>query len=117
MSNGTAGVDSQEIFDPWSALDEMRNAYLESAANTMVGFVNTDAYAQWTGLMLDSCLGVIAPMRHAIDKTMPQLLALCGLPSRDEVAIIAGRMTNIEMRLDDMEVKLEAIARALRIAG
>jgi hypothetical protein len=101
------------LFDPWSATRLLRDTYLESMAEVMDHFVNTEAYAQATGAMLDSYLSVAAPVREAMDKLMPQLLAFYGLPQRDDVISVATRMTNIETRLDDMEMKLDEIARAV----
>jgi hypothetical protein len=40
---------------------------------------------------------------------MAAALQQSNMPSRQEVATLAGRFTNIEMRLDDMEAKLDRI--------
>ena len=41
----------------------------------------------------------------AMEIAMEQSLTNLNLPSRDEVARVAERMTNIEMRLDDLDAK------------
>ena len=38
---------------------------------------------------------------------MTQTLAQLNLPSRDDITRIAERLTNIEMRLDDMEAQID----------
>ncbi len=50
-----------------------------------------------------------APLREAVDKSMLQALQQLSLPSRQEVAALAERFTNVEMRLDDIDAKLDAI--------
>jgi len=122
MNNGTNEGRLWEdrfwgLFDPWNVTRLMRDAYLESMAAAMEHVVNTDAYAQATGAMLDSYLSVAAPVQKAMDKIMPQVLAFYGLPSRDDVISAATRMTTIETRLDDMEIKLDEIARVLTSSG
>jgi hypothetical protein len=53
-------------------------------------------------------------MREALDKSMIKALQQLSLPSRQEVAALAERFTNVEMRLDDMDAKLDTIAKILR---
>ena len=94
-------------FDPTGMLKGVRDANMDAMAKMMVDFVNTEAYAESTGAMLDAWLTSSGPLRKALENSMTQALAQLNLPSRDEVAKIAERMTNIEMRLDDIEAKLD----------
>jgi hypothetical protein len=103
--------------DPFESIRGLRDAYLDAMARAMVEAVNTEAYAQATGTMLEGCLSAVAPFREAFDKSMLQALQHLELPSRQEVAVLAERFTNIEMRLDDMDAKLDAIGKAMRQSG
>lgn len=103
--------------DPFQPFRQLRDAYLDAMAKTMVEAVNTEAYAQATGAMLEGCLTAVAPFRETLDKSMLQALQQLELPSRQEVAVLAERFTNIEMRLDDMDAKLDAIAKMLKHDG
>lgn len=109
--------DTQEktsaTYDPFESFRTMRDAYLDAAAKTMVEAVNTEAYAQATGMFLENCLTAAAPFREALDKSMLQALQQLSLPSRQEVASLAERFTNIEMRLDDMDAKLDDLHKML----
>jgi hypothetical protein len=98
-------------FDPMEPWRGMRDAYLDGWAKSMVDMVNTEAYAQATGTMLDTYLSVSAPFREAIEKAMLKALEQLSMPSRADVVSIAERMTNIEMRLDDMDAKLDNIQK------
>lgn len=100
--------------DPFEPFRTMRDAYLDAMAKTMVEAVNTEAYAQATGTMLEGYLAAAAPFREAMDKSMKQALQQLSLPSREEVAALAERFTNLELRLDDMDAKLASIVKLLR---
>ena len=94
-------------FDPTGMLKEMRDANMDGWAKMMVAFVNTDAYAESTGAMLDAWLTSSGPLRKMMEKSMSQATAQLNMPTRDDVSRIAERLTNIEMRLDDMDAKLD----------
>ena len=59
--------------------------------------------------MLDTYLTVSTPFREAVEKAMLKTLEQLAMPSRADVVSIAERMTNIEMRLDDLDAKLDVI--------
>jgi hypothetical protein len=106
--------ESANQFDPFESFRGMRNAYLDAMSKTMIDAVNTETYAQATGAMLDYFLGASAPFREALDKSMVQALQQLSLPSRQELAALAERFTNLEMRVDDLDAKLDRILNALR---
>jgi hypothetical protein len=80
----------------------------------MIQFVNTEAYAQATGVTLDAWLTASAPFRKAVEKAVTQVLINLNMPTRTDVIGLADRLTNIEKRLDDLEAQL---AEARRGAG
>jgi hypothetical protein len=100
--------------EPWRAA---RDIYMDAWGKTMVDMVNSEAYAQATGAMLDSYMTVSAPFREAVEKAMLKTLEQMAMPSRADVVSIAERMTNIEMRLDDLDAKLDNIQRLIVKVG
>ena len=100
-------------FDPLDPWRQMRDNYLDAWAKTMIDVVNTDAYAKATGALLDTYLTMSAPFRDSVEKAMLQALAQLSLPSRADFVSLAGRLTNVEMRLDDMDAKLDRIEKLL----
>ncbi len=94
-------------FDPTGMLKQMRDSNMETWSKMMVEFVNTDAYAESTGAMLDAWLTSSGPLRKMMESNLTQALAQLNLPSRDDITRIAERLTNIEMRLDDLDAKLD----------
>ena len=100
-------------FDPMESIREMRDNYLDSWAKVMIDVVNTDAYAKATGNMLETCLSMSAPFRTAVEKAMLQTLQQLSMPSRNDFVTLAQRVTNVELKLDDLDAKLDRIETLL----
>ena len=98
-------------FDPTGMLKQMRDTGLDAYAKMMVELVNTQAYAEAQGAMLDAWLSNSAPFRKAMESATSQNLASMNMPSREDITRLAERLTNIEMRLDDMDAKLDQALR------
>lgn len=102
-----------DIFDPTGMLKTMRNESMDAWSKMMIELVNTDAYAEATGSLLDTWLSSSAPFRKAIENSMTQALGNLNMPTRAEITSLAQRLTNIELRLDDLDAKLdESLAKA-----
>jgi hypothetical protein len=115
--NSAKDFDRAKTYDPMEPWRGMRDAYLDAWAKTMVDMVNSEAYSQATGVMLDTYLTASAPFREAVEKAMLKTLEQLAMPTRNDVISIAERMTNIEMRLDDLDAKIDALlARSAQTA-
>lgn len=95
--------------DPFEAFRKMRDTYLEGMSKVMIDAVNTEEYAQASGASLNNYLILSAPFREALDKAMIMALEQFSLPSSQQVVALAERFTNLEMRLDDLDAKLDRI--------
>src|SRR5260370_381277 len=111
MSEAEAGNPKQS--DPMEPFRELRDAYLDLWSKSMVEAVNTEGYAQASGAMLDSYLTLSAPYRETFEKTILPTLQQLGLPTSADFAGLAGRLTNIEMRLDDLDAKLDRMEKLI----
>jgi hypothetical protein len=107
------GQDAKPV-DPFEALRGVRDAYLDSMSKVMINAVNSEEYAQATGALLNGYLTLTAPAREVLDKAMLQALEQFSLPSRQQVAVLAERLSNIETRCDDMDAKLDRILELSR---
>src|SRR5580704_14858853 len=108
MSEGQSGNNTKP-YDPLEPFRGMRDAYLDAMAKTMVETVNSDAYAQASGALLDTSLTMSAPFREAMEKSMLRVLEQLSLPSRQDFIVLAERFTNVEMRLDDMDARMDVL--------
>jgi len=107
MGEGQAG--GSKPLDPLESFRGLRDIYLDTMAKAMVEAVNTESYAKASGAMLDTTLTLSAPLREGLEKSMLQVLEQLSLPSRQDIVALAERFTNLEMRLDDMDAKLDRI--------
>jgi hypothetical protein len=98
-------------FDPTGMLKTMRDSNMDAWSKMMIQLVNTEAYAKATAAMLDAWLSSSAPFRKALEMTTTQALVNLNMPTRDDVIRLAERLTNIELRLDDLEAKLDETQR------
>ena len=94
-------------FDPTGMFKDMRYQTLDAWSKMMIQMVNTDVYAQATGAILDAWTSTSVPFRKAMETVMTQVLANLSMPTRNDVISLGERLTNIEMRLDDLEAKLD----------
>ena len=106
--------DTFNPFDPTGMFKTVREQGMESWSKMMVQLVNSDSYSQATGTMLDGWLSSSAPFRKVLEAIMTQVLTNLSMPTRSDVVSLAERLTNIEMRLDDMDAKLDECLRAGR---
>jgi len=104
-------------FDPTGMMKSMRDAGMDAWSKMMIQFVNTEAYSQATGAMLDTWMSSSVHFRKAIETAMTQVLTNLNMPTRADVTSLAERLNNIEMRLDDLDAKLDEAQRAARKAA
>jgi len=93
--------------DPADSFRQLRDNYMDAWAKSMVEVVNTDAYAKATGALLDTYLSVSSPFRETMEKALVQTLAQLSMPSRADVVSLAERLTNLELKIDDIDAKLD----------
>ena len=113
----TATNETVNPFDPTGMFKGLRDAGMDAWSKMMIQLVNTDTYAQATGATLDALTSTAAPFRKAIETIMGQVLANVNMPTRADVIGLAERLSNIEMRLDDLEAKLDERQRGSRKAS
>ncbi len=101
--------DTPNPLDPFGTLRTMRDASLDTWSKILIDVVNSDAYAQATARWLDTYLTVSKPFQQAIETSTTRVLTGLNMPTRDDVISIAERLTNIEMRLDDLDARLDGI--------
>lgn len=105
-SNNNAG----DQYDPLEAWQNLRNESLDAWSKMMIQAVNTDEYAKGSGAMLDAYLTASIPFNEMLKKAMTQALQQANMPSRTDIINLAERLTQVEMRLDDLDAKLDEAA-------
>ena len=98
-------------FDPLQPWRGLRDAGMDAWAKAMARAVNTEEYAKVNGAVLDACLTVSIPFRNMLEKAMGQTLEQVNMPTRADFISLAERLTNIELCLDDLDTKLDKLAK------
>jgi hypothetical protein len=99
--------DTFNPFDPTGLFKGLRDAGMDNWSKSMIQLVNSDAYAQATGAMLDAWLSSSSVFRKLIESIVTQALTSLNMPARTDITSLAERLTNIEKQLDDLDAKLE----------
>jgi len=103
-----------KTYDPFEAWRGVRDASMDAWARAMVDMVRSENYAKASGTMLDAWLTGSAPFREMIEKTMTNALEQLSMPTRADIISLAERLTNIELRLDEMDAKLDRLTERER---
>ena len=103
-----------DTLDPLGTLRTLRDINLEAWSKIMIDLVNSEAYSRATSQWLDTYLTLSQPFHRVIETSMTQVLTGLNMPTRADVTSLAERMTNIEMRLDDLDARFDDILRAIQ---
>jgi hypothetical protein len=107
--------EGDKPYDPFEAWLGLRDANMEAWSKFMIDSVNSEAYAKATGAMLNNYLNASVPLRETLEKTMLRALEQLSMPSKADYVSLAQRLTHIEMRLDDLDAKLDRIVAAREV--
>ena len=99
--------------DPLEKMRELRDAYLDTWSKYLIETVNSESYAKASGAALNSYLNVAAPLKEPAEQALLRTLEQLHIPSSSDFAGLAGRITNIEMQLDNADAKLDRIEKLL----
>ncbi len=107
-------------YDPLGVFGPMASAMPEMWSKAVTDLAGAEASAEASARAFDSYLTMTASAHKLLTQFMGQILGQLNLPTQGEVISLAERLTNIEMRLDDLDAQLgqmahnlEAIASAL----
>lgn len=109
--------DPASAADPCQTVRDLRDANLDAWAKVMTQLVNTDAYAGATAELVNLWFTGTSPLRQMVENVTTESLRALHLASRDDCARLSDRLTHIEMRLDDIEAKLDQSLSALAGRG
>lgn len=101
-------------FDPFTFWKEFQNTGLANWSKMLNELVASPDFAKQLGESVGLYLESSAPVRQHIEKTMSLYLEQMNMPSRQEVTRIAERLTNLEMKVDDIDAKLDELIDLLK---
>ena len=114
MSDADAKTTNQP--DLMEKMHELRDAYMDTWSKYLVEEVKSESYAQASGTALKNFLNATAPFKEPAEQAMLRTLQQLNIPTSADFAGLAGRVTNIEMQLDNMDATLDRIEKLLTAA-
>lgn len=100
--------------DPFSQMLQFYEEWTKTWAAPMSQMVSSKPVADSMAQQMETALSATGFMRRQMAELMEQSLQQMNLPSRKEVLSLAERFTAFEMRLDDMDAKLDQILDLLK---
>ncbi|MFZ5916334.1 MAG: poly(R)-hydroxyalkanoic acid synthase subunit PhaE [Chloroflexota bacterium] len=102
--------------DPFGPVIQFYDAWVKSWSDVMSQTVASKSFAESMGQQLESTLDAMTLVRRQMSDLMEQSLQQMSLPTRKDVLNLAERLTSLEMRLDDLDAKLDEVLDLLRKA-
>jgi hypothetical protein len=110
MSEAESAAATQDLME---RMRELRDAYLETWSKHLIETVNSETYAAASGAALNSYLNAAAPFMEPMTQAMLRTLQQLHMPTSADFAGLAGRFTNVEMQLDNLDAKLDRLEKML----
>jgi len=95
--------------DPFAQMLAYYEEWTKTWAAPMSQMVSSKPVADAMAQQMETALTATGFMRRQMTEMMEQTLQQMNLPSRKELLSLAERFTAFEMRLDDMEAKLDQV--------
>ena len=100
--------------DPFGNMMQFYDNWSKTWANSMSETVANPRFAETMSQQMAGSLEFWSVVRQQVGDAMEQYLQQLSLPTQQEVVSLAERMTTIEIRLDDVEAKLDQILDHLK---
>jgi polyhydroxyalkanoate synthesis regulator phasin len=102
-----------DLFKEWV---QFWDGWTKAWSGPMSEAVASKGFAESMGQQLEGALEAAAMMRQQMGGVMQQILQQMSLPTRQDVVRLAERLTNLEMRLDDLDATTGEILDLLKAA-
>jgi len=100
--------------DPMTSMMQFYEQWTNTWAKSMSETVANPRFAETMAQQTEGSLEFWALVRRQVGEAMEQYLQQMSLPTQSEVVSLAQRLTTIEMRLDDMDEKLDDVLDHLK---
>lgn len=112
MSEGQKPEQPQ--VDPMAPMVQFYDMLAKSWSGAMSEMVASKSFADTVSKQMEGNLELVGLMRQQVGVLMEEYLHQVSLPSRSDMTGLAERLTRIEMRLDDVDAKLDEVLDQLR---
>jgi len=106
--------EKSQVSDPFAQMVQFYDDWTKTWASAASQMTSSKSFADSMAQQLESTLSTTQLLRRQMGEIMEQSLQQMSLPTRKQVVSLAERLTSVEMRLDDMEAKLDEVLDLLR---
>lgn len=103
--------------DPFAPIVQFYDSWAKTWADTLSQTVASKSFADSMSQQLEGSLDALTLLRRQMSDLMEQSLQQMSLPTRNQVVNLGKRLTNIEIRMDDLDAKLDQILERLAADG
>lgn len=103
MADQTPNTEAAE------SLKKMQGIWLDGWAKMLGEGVQTPEYGKMMGQWMETWLSTGGSARQQLEQITEQYLEQMSLPSRKELTSVAKRITHLEMKLDDLDAKMDQV--------
>jgi polyhydroxyalkanoate synthesis regulator phasin len=96
-----------ENLDPFAPIIQMSDLMMKSWADVLSQTVTSPTFAKSMGEQMQGFLEGTKLIRQQTQTAMEQSMQQMNLPSREQIVSLAERLTHVEMRVDDIEAKVD----------
>ena len=107
-------LNQQQTDDPFARMVQFYDDWTKAWSGAAGDVASSKGFADMMAQQMDSSLSAAQLMRRQVGDMMEQSLQQMNLPTRKDIVNLGERLTNIEMRLDDMEAKLDQVLVILK---
>ncbi len=100
--------------DPFASMIQFYDTWSKSWTQAMSEAVSSKSVAEAMGKQMETSMETLALARKQVNEVMEQYLQQMSLPTRTEVVGLAERLTSVEMKLDDLDAKLDDVLDLLK---
>lgn len=101
-------------FDPLAFWKQLHDIQMQGWAKFMSETVGSENFAQTMGQSITSYLETANPVQKQVEQAMAHYLQRMNMPTHQEVVSLAERLTQLELRVDDLDAKIDEVLERLK---
>ena len=107
-------AEGKTSIDTFAQMFQFYESFQKSWSGVVSETISSKGFAESMGQQLESSLDTMTLFRRQFGDMMEQYLQQMSLPTRKDVINLGKRMTQLELRLDDLDAKLDEMMDLLR---
>jgi hypothetical protein len=107
--------EDQSATDPLIQMFQFYDAFSKTWSDAMSKAVSSKSFAESMGRQIETGLDTMMLMRRQMGDLTEQYLQQLSLPTRNDFINLSGRLTNLEMAIDDINAKLDELLQRLDV--